>query len=91
MKCSASVIARRGSYSSHDLVRKGGSDEGEEKPINRAVVMLDMEGCNFLMMINAHTSKRMLIRYLALWDTCEKTTNFLSHVLLGPLPWGKPK
>ena len=41
----AYVIARRGSYGSHDPVRKGGSDEGEEKPKNRAVVMLDTEGC----------------------------------------------
>ena len=39
------VMARCGSYGSHDLVRKGGSDEGEEKPKNRAVVMLDTEGC----------------------------------------------
>ncbi len=47
MKCVAYVIARHGSYGSHDPVRKGGSDEGEEKPENRAVVMLDTEGCIF--------------------------------------------
>ena len=27
-----SVVARRGSYGSQDPTRKGGSDEGEEKP-----------------------------------------------------------
>ena len=27
-----SVVARRGSYGSQDPIRKGGSDEGEEKP-----------------------------------------------------------
>ena len=32
---------------SPDPIWKGGSDEGEEKPKNRAVVMLDMEGCIF--------------------------------------------
>ena len=26
------VVARRGSYGSQDPTRKGGSDEGEEKP-----------------------------------------------------------
>jgi hypothetical protein len=52
----AYVIARHGSYGSHDPVRKGGSDEGEEKPENRAVVMLDTEGCIFLPMINVRYS-----------------------------------
>ncbi len=32
MKCVEYVFARRGSYGSQDLTRKGGSDEGEEKP-----------------------------------------------------------
>ncbi len=33
------VVARQGSYGSHDPVRKGGSDEAEKKAKNRAVVM----------------------------------------------------
>ena len=32
MKCVEYVVARRGSYGSQDPTRKGGSDEGEEKP-----------------------------------------------------------
>ncbi len=55
----AYVIARRGSHGSHDHdpVRKGGSDEGKEKPKNRAVAMLDTEGCIFfLTMINIRYS-----------------------------------
>ncbi len=63
----AYVIARRGSYGSHNPVRKGGSDEGEEKPKNRAVVMLDTEGC--ILFDTYGTSVRTLMRYLALWDT----------------------
>ena len=43
---------RCSSYSSHDPVRKGGSDKGEEKPENRAVVMINTEGCIFLTTIN---------------------------------------
>ncbi len=41
----ASVVARCGSYGSHNPVRKGGSDEAEAE--NRDVVMIDMEGCIF--------------------------------------------
>jgi hypothetical protein len=33
------VVVRHCSYGSYDLVRKGGSNEGEEKPENRAVVI----------------------------------------------------
>ncbi len=33
------VVVRHGSYGSHDPVRKGGSDEEEEKPERRAVVI----------------------------------------------------
>ncbi len=32
------VVVRHGSYGLYNLVRKGGSDEGEKKPENRAVV-----------------------------------------------------
>jgi hypothetical protein len=32
VKCVEYVVARRGSYGSQDPTRKGGSDEGEEKP-----------------------------------------------------------
>ena len=44
----AYVIVKQGSYSSHDLVRKGGSDEeGEEEPKNRAGGLLSTGGCIF--------------------------------------------
>jgi hypothetical protein len=33
------VLVKHGYYSSHDPVRKGGSDEGEEKTKSRAVVI----------------------------------------------------
>jgi hypothetical protein len=33
------VLARQGSYDLYDPVRKGGSDEGKEKPKNKAVVI----------------------------------------------------
>jgi hypothetical protein len=33
------VVVRHGSYGLHDPVRKGGSDEGKEKPKSRAVVI----------------------------------------------------
>jgi hypothetical protein len=33
------VVVRHGSYSLYNPVRKGGSDEGEEKPQNKAVVI----------------------------------------------------
>ena len=44
---SALFEVRRGSYGSPDPSRKGGSDEGEEKPEKRACGELDMEGCIF--------------------------------------------
>jgi hypothetical protein len=33
------VVVRHSSFGLHNLVRKGGSDEGEEKPKSRAVVI----------------------------------------------------
>ncbi len=33
------VLVRHGSYGLHNPVRRGGSDEGEEKPKSRAVVI----------------------------------------------------
>jgi hypothetical protein len=40
------VVIRHSSYGSHDPVRKGDSDEGEEKPESRAVV-IEYGGLNF--------------------------------------------
>jgi hypothetical protein len=37
------VVVRQGSYGLHNSVRKGGSDEGEENPKSRAVVIEDGE------------------------------------------------
>ncbi len=39
------VVVRHGSYGLHDPVRKGGSDEGEENPESRAVV-IEYRGLN---------------------------------------------
>ena len=39
------VLVKHGYYSSHDPVRKGGSDEGEEKTKSRAVV-IEYRGLN---------------------------------------------
>jgi hypothetical protein len=41
------VVVRRGSYGSQDPTRKGGSDEGMDKPEKRACGELDTEGCIF--------------------------------------------
>ncbi len=41
------VVVRHGSYSSHDPVSKGGSDEDEKKPESRAVV-IEYGGLYFL-------------------------------------------
>ncbi len=41
------VIVKQGSYGLQDLTRKGGFDEGEEKPENRAGGLLGTEGCTF--------------------------------------------
>jgi hypothetical protein len=41
------VVVRHGTYGFHDSVRKGGSDEGEEKPESRAV-MIEYGGLYFL-------------------------------------------
>jgi hypothetical protein len=51
-----SVVARRGSYGSQDPTRKGGSDEGEEKPekelvgswIRRVVFFFEWCPCHLL-------------------------------------------
>ena len=53
------VLARQGSYGLHDPTRKGGSDEGEEKPEKRA--WLSTEGCIFFGRCLCHSMESIKI------------------------------
>jgi hypothetical protein len=77
------TLAKQGSYGLQDQTRKGGSDEGEEKPEKRACEGLSTEGGIFLGDVYAIRMENILPWKLI---TGGKIRGFLVKFCMGQLP-----